>query len=209
MPEGQQCFPSAQQMALGIEQQPYFSVGVLQQVSSFMHIEPSMHSIRSPITIQGKEKKRRLKKRTNTYMDPTQKWPLYLYYSLFKLKLVGLASLEIKFSCEFCPEEREWCGQFWIKQRNINPAVILSALDLWENFKLMVKTKSLQAYSFIERSNEKHSLIWAKWVCAAEEGLVFRVYSLKRCEQGVFFGPKASGEWPLSCVGLSRLCVEV
>ena len=77
-----------------------------------MHIEPSMHSIRSPITIQGKEKKRRLKKRTNTYMDPTQKWLLYLYYSLFKLKLVGLASLEIKFSCEFCPEEREWCGQF-------------------------------------------------------------------------------------------------
>ena len=73
VPERQQCFPSAQQMALGIEQQPYFSVGVLQQVSPFMHIEPSMHSIRSPITIQGKEKKRRLKKRTNTYMDPTQK----------------------------------------------------------------------------------------------------------------------------------------
>ena len=36
-----------------------------------------------------------------------------------------------------------------------------------------------------ERSNGKHSLIWSKRVYAAEEGVVFRAWSLKRCEQGV------------------------
>ena len=79
VPEGQQCFPSAQQMASGIGQQSYFSVGVLQQVSPFMHIEPSMHSMRSPITIQGKEKKRWLKKKKILTWTQCKKWLLDLY----------------------------------------------------------------------------------------------------------------------------------
>ena len=98
-----------------------------------------------------------------------------LYITLFKLKIAGLASLEIKFSFEFCTEGREWFRQFLFKQRNINPQAILFALGLSRNVKLMVKTKSLQAYSFIERSNGKHSIIWAKRVCTTEDGVVFRV----------------------------------
>ena len=130
MPEGQQCFPSAQQIASGIEQQLYFSVGVLQQVSPFMHIEPSMHSMRSPITIKGKEKKRRLSKRKILTWSTQGKNGSRICITLFKLKLAGLASLEIRFSFEFCTEGREWFGQFVFKQRNINPQAILFALGL-------------------------------------------------------------------------------
>ena len=50
----------------------------------------------------------------------------------------------------------------------------------------MVKTKSLQAGSLVERSNGKSSHIWVKRVCAVEEGVIFRVKSVKWCEQNVF-----------------------
>lgn len=55
-----------------------------------------------------------------------------VFVLLCLLKLAGLASLEIKFSFEFCTEGREWFGfgQFLFKQRNINPQVMLFALSL-------------------------------------------------------------------------------
>ena len=53
-----------------------------------------------------------------------------VFVLLYLLKLAGLASLEIKFSFEFCTEGREWFGQFLFKQRNINPQVMLLALSL-------------------------------------------------------------------------------
>ena len=62
-------------------------------------------------------------------MDPMQKMAA-VFVLLCLLKLAGLASLEIKFSFEFCTEGREWFGQFLFKQRNINPQVMLLALSL-------------------------------------------------------------------------------
>ena len=53
-----------------------------------------------------------------------------VFVLLCLLKLAGLASLEIRFSFEFCTEGREWFGQFVFKQRNINPQAILFALGL-------------------------------------------------------------------------------
>ena len=54
-----------------------------------------------------------------------------VFVLLCLLKLAGLASLEIRFSFEFCTEGREWFGQFVFKQMpDINPQAILFALSL-------------------------------------------------------------------------------
>lgn len=68
-------------------------------------------------------------------MDPTQKWLLYLYYSLFELKLVGQASLEISFLVNFVLKNGNGVGNFelnkgiliqqssylhWIFERTLN-----------------------------------------------------------------------------------------
>ena len=45
--------------------------------------------------------------------------------------------------------------------------------------------------------NGEHSLIWPKWVCAAEQGMIFRILSLKQGKQFHYFaseglfGPEA------------------
>ena len=70
------------------------------------------------------------------------------------------------------------------------------------------KNQILQACTFVQRSNGKPSFIWAKRVCAAEEGVVFRVRVLNGVNRVSFLDRRQAvsdqGVW-----NLSRLCVEV